>query len=154
MSTGPGGTSAGAANGGSAPAGAARGGKVVFADQLRGLAALLVVLSHMFNVYPFAQGIVSATAAVPPVQTPLLWISLAVTQSWINFGPFGVGLFFLVSGFVIPFSLRRHGRGTFLLARALRIYPTYWAALAVGCLMVAASARCRSAGAASGPMPP
>jgi len=116
-------------------------GKVVFADQLRGLAALLVVLSHMFNVYPFAQSIVSATAAVPLVEPPTLWITLAMTQSWINFGPFGVGLFFLVSGFVIPFSLRRHGRGAFLLARALRIYPTYWAALAIGCLLVVASAR-------------
>jgi len=121
--------------------GAAPSGKVVFADQLRGLAALVVVLSHMFNVYPFAQSVVSATVAAPPVEPPVLWMTLAMTQPWINFGPFGVGLFFLVSGFVIPFSLRRHGRGAFLLARALRIYPTYWAALAVGCLLVVASAR-------------
>ncbi len=121
--------------------GAAPSGKVVFADQLRGLAALVVVLSHMFNVYPFAQSMVSATVAAPPVEPPVLWITLAMTQPWINFGPFGVGLFFLVSGFVIPFSLRRHGRGAFLLARALRIYPKYWAALAVGCLLVVASAR-------------
>ena len=132
MSTGP----------GSNPPTAAAKGKVVFADQLRGLAALLVVLSHMFNVYPFAQGIVSATVAAPQVPgLPMLWMSRAVTQPWINFGPFGVGLFFLVSGFVIPFSLRRHGRATFLLARALRIYPTYWASLAVVCLVIAASAR-------------
>ena len=116
-------------------------GKVVFADQLRGLAALLVVLSHMFNVYPFAQGIVSATVAAPQLQVAPVWMSGAVTQSWINFGPFGVGLFFLVSGFVIPFSLRRHGRWTFLLARALRIYPTYWAALGIGGLVGTASAR-------------
>ena len=115
--------------------------RVIFADQLRGIAALLVVLSHMFNVYPFAQPMVSATVAAPQIELPLIWMNLAVTLPWINFGPFGVGLFFLVSGFVIPFSLRRHSRGTFVLARALRIYPTYWAALAVGCLMVAASAR-------------
>lgn len=119
---------------------ASRPGRVVFADQLRGIAALLVVLSHMFNVYPFAQPLVSAVTAVPQVQLPLIWMNFAMTLSWINFGPFGVGLFFLVSGFVIPFSLRRHSRGTFILARALRIYLTYWAALAVGCLLVIASA--------------
>ncbi len=115
--------------------------KVVFADQLRGLAALVVVLTHMFNVYPFAQAMVATTVGTPPLNLPTLWITPAMAQSWINFGPLGVGLFFLVSGFVIPFSLRRHGRGAFLLARALRIYPTYWAALAIGCLLVVASAR-------------
>ena len=47
------------------PAVRASGGKVVFADQLRGVAALVVVLSHFFNVYPFAQPIVSATVAAP-----------------------------------------------------------------------------------------
>ncbi len=126
----------------SAAAGATKpAGKVVFADQLRGLAALLVVLSHLFNVYPFAPGIVSATIAAPEVAIPASWASRAVTQPWINLGPFGVGVFFLVSGFVIPFSLRRHGRAAFLLARALRIYPTYWAALAIGCGLVWASAR-------------
>ncbi len=115
--------------------------RVIFADQLRGIAALLVVLSHMFNVYPFAQPMVSATVAAPQIELPLIWMNSAVTLPWINFGPFGVGLFFLVSGFVIPFSLRRHSRGTFVLARTLRIYLTYWAALAVGCVAVVASAR-------------
>lgn len=123
------------------PAVRASGGKVVFADQLRGVAALVVVLSHFFNVYPFAQPIVSAAVAAPEVALPLSWMTTAMTQPWINFGPFGVGLFFLVSGFVIPLSLRRHSPIAFLQARCLRIYPTYWAALAVGCLLVVASAR-------------
>ena len=116
-------------------------GRVVFADQLRGIAALLVVLSHMFSVYLLAQPLVSATVAAPELQLPLIPMNVAMALPWITFGPFGVGLFFLVSGFVIPFSLRRHSRGTFVLARALRIYLTYWAALAVGCLAVLASAR-------------
>ena len=125
---------------GAAGGGDARLGRVVFADQLRGVAALLVVLSHMFNVYPFAQPLVSALTAAPPVQLPWTWMNTVMTQPWVNFGPFRVGLFFLVSGFVIPFSLRRHSRGTFLMARLLRIYPTYWAALALGSAAVAASA--------------
>jgi peptidoglycan/LPS O-acetylase OafA/YrhL len=43
-----------------------------------------------------------------------------------------VALFFLISGFVIPFSFRHHTPGSFLVARVLRIYPTYLAAVAVG----------------------
>ena len=62
-----------------------------------------MVFSHLFNVYPFAPGIVSAIIAAPEVAVPASWLSQAVTQPWINLGPFGVGVFFLVSGFVIPF---------------------------------------------------
>ena len=116
-------------------------GKVVFAEQLRGMAALLVVLSHIYGVYAFDQPLASALVAAPALALPPLPITPLVAQPWINLGPFGVGIFFLVSGFVIPFSLRRHGRMAFLLARALRIYPTYAAALAVGCLCVLASSR-------------
>jgi len=57
-----------------------------------------------------------------------------------NFGPFGVSLFFLISGFVIPFSLQKMSPGRFLIARAFRIYPTYLA-----CLSCAIGARWLSA---------
>jgi peptidoglycan/LPS O-acetylase OafA/YrhL len=49
-----------------------------------------------------------------------------------NSGPLGMALFFMISGFVIPFSFRHHTTFSFLCARALRIYPTYLLALAVG----------------------
>ena len=64
-----------------------------------------------------------------------------VAFSWFNFGPFGVAVFFLISGLVIPISLRQHSRRTFLVARLLRIYPTFMAALAVSLLVVWANAR-------------
>lgn len=48
-----------------------------------------------------------------------------LTNDWLSLAPFGVALFFLISGFVIPFSLKGHDAGGFLLARAFRIYPTY-----------------------------
>jgi peptidoglycan/LPS O-acetylase OafA/YrhL len=46
-------------------------------------------------------------------------------------GQFGVSLFFLCSGFVIPFSLER-GRGlrAFWVKRFFRLYPLYWFSLA------------------------
>ncbi len=48
-----------------------------------------------------------------------------VIASPINFGAFGVALFFLISGFVIPLSFQSYGRLDFLVARFFRIYPTY-----------------------------
>ncbi len=52
-------------------------------------------------------------------------------------GFFGVCLFFLISGFVIPFSLERLGPGRFLLQRTFRLYPTYAVGLALTCLALA-----------------
>lgn len=115
--------------------------KVLFAEQLRGLAALLVVASHLYNVYPIGQTVVAPFIAAPPLEIVTPWLVRVIGGLPINLGPFGVGVFFLVSGFVIPFSLRRHGRFTFLLARGLRIYPTYWGALGIGAACVWASAR-------------
>jgi peptidoglycan/LPS O-acetylase OafA/YrhL len=51
--------------------------------------------------------------------------------SYFSFGSFGVGLFFLISGFVIPFSFRKQSRAGFLAGRVLRLWPTYAAGLTV-----------------------
>lgn len=42
-----------------------------------------------------------------------------------SFGIFGVAIFFLISGFVIPFSFQKTEWKGFLVGRAFRIYPTY-----------------------------
>lgn len=50
----------------------------------------------------------------------------------VNPGVFGVQLFFLISGFVIPFTLERRGSlRAFVIARLFRLYPLYWLSLAV-----------------------
>jgi peptidoglycan/LPS O-acetylase OafA/YrhL len=47
-------------------------------------------------------------------------------------GGFGVELFFAISGFVMLMTLSRMRSATqFVIARAARLYPTYWAGLAV-----------------------
>ena len=120
------------------PAAAASGatGRILFANQLRGLAACCVLASHLIGQYWGARDF-AALATCTPVQPgappPLFAL---VADPWFQPGPFGVALFFLISGLVIPFSLDRHGRAGFVLARLLRIYPTYWAATLVSlCLL-------------------
>lgn len=106
-------------------------GRIAFANQLRGAAAILVACSHLIGVYgnlDLRRSVAAATFS--PVQSgglPALYHLIA--YRWFEFGPFGVALFFLISGMVIPFSLEKHTRWTFLLARVLRIYPVFILAL-------------------------
>lgn len=86
--------------------------RLVELDALRGLAALAVVLFHMTTRYEIDFGHTSA---------PLFSVP------W---GPFGVQLFFALSGFVIFMTLERTTRPMdFIVSRASRLYPAYWAAI-------------------------
>jgi peptidoglycan/LPS O-acetylase OafA/YrhL len=89
-------------------------------DALRGFAALVVVAFHLS---PYVVG--------PGPHAALL--------RHIDLGKYGVLLFFLVSGYVIPMSLERHGSlRRFWVGRLFRIYPAFLAASAVmGALIVA-----------------
>lgn len=114
--------------------------KLAFAHQLRGIAALLIVITHYFGIYYGAQGVVAGLTASPELHLqPAAWV--AYMDFPVLKGPFGVAVFFLISGFVIPFSLQKNSAGAFLAARAWRIYPTYVACLAIGLLCVHASSR-------------
>src|SRR3954454_4749196 len=89
-------------------------------DALRGFAALTVVWFHL---------------------SPLMLGNqrhLAIMRH-IDLGKYGVLLFFLVSGYVIPMSLERHGSlRRFWIGRLCRIYPAYLAAIALVLLLSAA----------------
>jgi peptidoglycan/LPS O-acetylase OafA/YrhL len=94
--------------------------RLAWLDALRGYAALVVVLFHL---------------------SPLVLGSdrhLAILRH-IDFGKYGVLLFFLVSGYVIPMSLERHGDlRRFWIGRLCRIYPAYLAAIALVAVLAAA----------------
>src|SRR3954453_18068125 len=86
-------------------------------DGLRGWAALVVVCFHLS----------------PSVLGPSA--HLAIFRH-IDLGKYGVLLFFLVSGYVIPMSLERHGSlRRFWIGRLCRIYPAYLAAIALVLLL-------------------
>ncbi len=116
-------------------------GKIIFANQLRGLCVLCVMLVHYTTVVHYFRRDIAWVVAAPPLAGPISPVALWVYPPWLDLGKFGVGAFFLISGFVIPFSLRRSAAGPFLLARALRIYPTFWAALLIEGAAIAASGR-------------
>jgi peptidoglycan/LPS O-acetylase OafA/YrhL len=91
------------------------GSRLGWLDVLRGVAALSVVFNHFGYFVP------------KPVQS-------AVYQ-WINPGDYGVFVFFIISGYIVPASLERKGSvRTFWISRLFRLYPLYL--LAVGIAVV------------------
>jgi peptidoglycan/LPS O-acetylase OafA/YrhL len=124
-------------------AGAVRS-KVVFANSLRGVAALLVVFAHYTGVFWYARPEVSVLTGLPAlspsIETPAIsyWTTIAVLP--VNFGPLGVAIFFLISGFVIPFAFETQTRPQFLLGRLFRIWPTYFVGFLIGVAAVVAGA--------------
>lgn len=80
-------------------------------DALRGVAAVVVVFEHVLD------------ALLPEVR--------GTVSPWFDFGRYGVFLFFIVSGYVVPASLERRGSvREFWIGRVFRLYPL-WAVAAV-----------------------
>ncbi|VVP11393.1 hypothetical protein PS854_03317 [Pseudomonas fluorescens] len=99
--------------------------KVIFANQLRGVAALCVVFSHLFYVFWYARDTVANYIGASPIEGDSPNGVGIFVSAYLNTGAFGVAIFFLISGFVIPFSLSKASPVKFLVLRAIRVYPTY-----------------------------
>jgi peptidoglycan/LPS O-acetylase OafA/YrhL len=67
--------------------------------------------------------------------------NLGVVLSPFKYGYLGVNFFFILSGFVIMASCQNRGAFQFAVARALRIYPAFFACLLVTLAVVYASSR-------------
>ena len=90
---------------------AGAGTRLAWLDVLRGLAALAVVFDHAsYYVLQHVRGII---------------------YQWFDPGNYGVFVFFIISGYIVPASLERKGSvRTFWVSRLFRLYPLYL--LAVG----------------------
>ena len=119
--------------------------RVWFAHAIRGPACLLVVFAHLFDLFPSSQAVVAPLAGFPPVaglpSVPWAGVFRWLGRYGIEPGAIGVLLFFLVSGFVIPFSLERVDRRGFVVRRFFRLYPTLWVCLLVTLAVLAVQAR-------------
>ncbi|MFS2157131.1 acyltransferase family protein [Pseudomonas sp. Pseusp122] len=91
-------------------------------DSLRAIAALLVVWMHTSEQFVL-------------IATPSIQDRLHDFAALIDVGRIGVVIFFAVSGFVIPSSLRGERREScreFLIKRLFRLYPVYWFSIPFG----------------------
>jgi peptidoglycan/LPS O-acetylase OafA/YrhL len=100
-----------------------------YIDAQRGLAALLVIWLHATDAF--------MQLPTPPAGGQLYKISAAIDT-----GRIGVILFFAISGFVIPSSLRAVGNQTtsdalrvFFIRRVFRLYPAYWVSVVAAALL-------------------
>ena len=103
---------------------ATRPGRVVGLDGMRGLAALFVVLNHIFE---------RAWPGYPANRAPF-W------AAWMTYGRFAVVMFIALSGFSLGLGPARSGWrfksiATYAHRRAWRILPPYWAALGFSLVM-------------------
>jgi len=99
-----------------------------YIDTLRGVAALLVVWLHAASIF----GRTSATT-----ERSGGWLYSTIAD--IDVGHIGVVVFFLISGFVIPFSIspdRAGSVGAFAIRRFFRIYPAYWLSVPLAALAI------------------
>ena len=106
----------------SAPNATSAHGKITIVETLRGVASLFVLFHHW-----------GSTEAPGWIQSPLLSALLGELQT-------GVYVFFVISGFIMPYALYRgnyglQNFGRFLLKRIVRLDPPYLLAI-VFCLLV------------------
>ncbi|MEU8248397.1 acyltransferase [Nonomuraea sp. NPDC048916] len=81
--------------------------RLAWLDALRGIGAMAVVAEHLMP-----------------------WLLPSLRPYWFSLGAFGILVFFLVSGYIIPTSLERHGDvRRFWISRAFRLYPLYLAVI-------------------------
>jgi peptidoglycan/LPS O-acetylase OafA/YrhL len=90
--------------------------RVAWLDALRGIAALAVVFDHL---------------------SPYLLSEIRThVYHWIDMGQYGVFVFFIISGYIVPASLERKGSvRTFWVSRVFRLYPLYLLAVAGALLL-------------------
>jgi peptidoglycan/LPS O-acetylase OafA/YrhL len=89
-------------------------------DTLRGIAAMLVVWQHTSESFIKLPGVAEKG------------IFIAEISAQYDFGRIGIICFFLISGFVIPFSLKHSHHSpikTFAIRRFFRLFPVYWFSL-------------------------
>jgi peptidoglycan/LPS O-acetylase OafA/YrhL len=97
---------------------------------MRGFAAAAVVISHLWLVFFGAPDLVADYLGALPVSDRLKPVS-GFFSAGLFLGQFGVGLFFVISGYVIPKSLETYSRAGFFQARFWRLWPTYAAGFSI-----------------------
>ncbi len=104
--------------------------RFAFIHALRGIAALLVVWSHLSGFWLLSNAKASTLQNVWQV-----WI-VQPFHVFQNGGHLGVVLFFLISGFIITHTALREDRRSFFIKRMMRIFPPLFFAVLVSWLLL------------------
>jgi len=102
--------------------------RIVFVDYLRTFACLFVVYSHLCENFWFINHDVAKESLFKTFNHMPSF--LLITYSWrlynINFGIIGIGIFFLLTGFLAPFSYENRSYIQYIKIRFYRIYPIFF----------------------------
>jgi peptidoglycan/LPS O-acetylase OafA/YrhL len=119
----------------------APGNRVEFLDILRGLSSVSVAICHLLIQFFLAPNEYARIIMATPIQQQIVpeWIGYI---SWIgpNLIITNVAVFFLISGFVIPFSFKKDVLSTYYIKRFFRLYPVYLISLALSICAIVGSA--------------
>jgi peptidoglycan/LPS O-acetylase OafA/YrhL len=96
-------------------------------DSLRGIAAIMVAILHLWLL--MRGNIAKSNESVSRI------VSFFISD-FFDLGKIGVVVFFLISGYVIPYSLYKASSKDFLISRFFRLYPAYWVAIICFCLIM------------------
>lgn len=87
-------------------------------QSLRGIAALLVAFIHFWGT--------SVTYHYVNIDIFPIKVIHFFTYEFFNFGKIGIVIFFLVSGWLVPWLVMRKSKMEFLKNRFFRLYPAFW----------------------------
>ncbi len=96
-------------------------------DIMRAIAVLIVVYSHILP------------AGLYPNGSWANWFLEFLRNEVFQRGQLGVILFFIVSGYVVPFSLlapKEDNLSRFMVSRFMRLFPAYWVSIAIAVFVV------------------
>lgn len=98
--------------------------RLLYIDALRGISATLVLILHYHLAY------------ISVIQDTSSFLNCLIFGIF-DFGKIGVVIFFAISGFVIPFSLKNNKSAikNFMITRFFRLYPIYWLSLLLACMI-------------------
>jgi peptidoglycan/LPS O-acetylase OafA/YrhL len=107
--------------------------RTAFLDIARGLAAILVVYTHIYDVY-----IVDfKDVRTPPTDAVDNAFVIPLKLDEQGLGAISVPIFFIISGFVVTPIALRMGAGRFSLNRLFRVYPLLIFVVAVSAVLIA-----------------
>lgn len=110
--------------------------RILFIHQLRAIATIMVMLWHLTIMFWYSNETISVYYNLKPIvggsgNLSMIYTSIisALMNLGLDFGRFGVAIFFLISGYIIPYSIKENlsikNKLLFLIKRILRIWPTY-----------------------------